>query len=407
MVREKLNQKFRYLLNFLFEDPKKFVRIVVLSVCCVVVIFQLTECFRKLIRPPVSTHFRFELNDTMVYPAITLCRDPPYKYEVLRRFNLTLHPKYANAFDMFNFNESSLEELFREATYNEDEFFIAYALNQDPENIKTTPNMHLNLGNCFTLDPLVTTSHTWRDAGYSIFLQHDSDDDYSDQLEDVPGWHVFIHDRAEGFAENRAQSSGRVEYLFLEVNEQIEVKMTAQHLHMLPSENLCTTVLEMSSTRCSELCHWRHVVNIAGCTGPWMPDIEQRTCSTSNETQQLIKHYQLLESLDSSVCGCYQPCTAVIYTTFVMNRKRFNISVPAGHIWLYYTSKMVTFVEEFHGYDLAQFVADMGGSLGFLLGLSVLGLIGLIGKITEILCLRNLIPEEEITEKQCEAKNSQ
>lgn len=33
------------------------------------------------------------------------------------------------------------------------------------------------------------------------------------------------------------------------------------------------------------------------------------------------------------------------------------------------------------GYDLSQFVADMGGSLGFLLGLSVLGLIGLFEKV--------------------------
>lgn len=44
MIREKLNQKFRYLLNFLFEDPKRFVRIVVLSVCSIVVIFQVIMC---------------------------------------------------------------------------------------------------------------------------------------------------------------------------------------------------------------------------------------------------------------------------------------------------------------------------------------------------------------------------
>lgn len=36
------------------------------------------------------------------------------------------------------------------------------------------------------------------------------------------------------------------------------------------------------------------------------------------------------------------------------------------------------------GYDLSQFVADMGGSLGFLLGLSVLGLIGLFEKVRTV-----------------------
>lgn len=51
-------------------------------------------------------------------------------------------------------------------------------------------------------------------------------------------------------------------------------------------------------------------------------------------------------------------------------------------------------VEEFHGYDLTQFVADLGGSLGFLLGLSVLGLIGLLEKIVALLFIRNLIAEK-------------
>lgn len=42
---------------------------------------------------------------------------------------------------------------------------------------------------------------------------------------------------------------------------------------------------------------------------------------------------------------------------------------------------MVTNIEERAGYDFSQFVADMGGSLGFLLGLSVIGLIVVIEKI--------------------------
>lgn len=74
-------------------------------------------------------------------------------------------------------------------------------------------------------------------------------------------------------------------------------------------------------------------------------------------------------------------------------------------VWLYYTSKMVTVCslrliywnrpeicshiilqvfEERPNYDLTQFVADMGGSLGFLLGLSVLGLIKILEKVNRL-----------------------
>lgn len=35
-------------------------------------------------------------------------------------------------------------------------------------------------------------------------------------------------------------------------------------------------------------------------------------------------------------------------------------------------------IEERPSYDTTQFIADVGGSLGFLLGLSVLGLIGIL-----------------------------
>lgn len=89
---------------------------------------QLTECFHKLINPPITTHSRFDLNESMSYPAITFCRNPPYKFDVMERYNLSQHPKYANAFNKFDFSQASLDDLFRDATYNESEFFIQYGL---------------------------------------------------------------------------------------------------------------------------------------------------------------------------------------------------------------------------------------------------------------------------------------
>lgn len=178
--------------------------------------------------------------------------------------------------------------------------------------------------------------------------------------------------------------------------------------------------------QCGELCHWRTVVQSVGCSGPWMPDIDVSYCDDANRTKQLIKLYRQLEDLDGTQCGCYQPCTTTIFTASVMNRKRFQINIPAAQIWVYYTSKMVSVrfpilnsllcaynttsnnqsihpsndssipqvVEEFHGYDFNQFVSDLGGSLGFLLGLSVLGLIGLLEKIVELVFIRRLIAEK-------------
>lgn len=56
---------------------------------------------------------------------------------------------------------------------------------------------------------------------------------------------------------------------------------------------------------------------------------------------------------------------------------------------------MVTNIEERPGYDSSQFVADMGGSLGFLLGLSVIGLIVVIEKVLGLLFLNKFIEKYE------------
>ncbi|XP_050087836.1 acid-sensing ion channel 2 isoform X1 [Anopheles aquasalis] len=391
----KVRHKLWDMLYRLCQEPKRLVRAIVLFICSIVVMYQLTDCFKKLFNPPISTHSRFDLNDTMLYPSITFCREPAYKADVMAKYNLAIHPKYSSAFDRFPFNETSLDQLFSEATYSHNEFFVQHGLDGDINNIQVEESLHLDMGRCYTLNPLVTTKHSWKEAGYSIMLRHDANVTQVSVGDTPPGWHVFIHEQKEGFAENRMQSSGRVEYLFLEVNEELEIRLSTQHFFMLASyENECVEVSTVSSTKCGELCHWRTVVESVGCSGPWMPDLDVSYCDDANRTKQLIKLYRQLEDLDGTQCGCYQPCTTTIFTASVMNRKRFQINIPAAQIWVYYTSKMVSVVEEFHGYDFNQFVSDLGGSLGFLLGLSVLGLIGLLEKIVELVFIRRLIAEK-------------
>lgn len=61
---------------------------------------------------------------------------------------------------------------------------------------------------------------------------------------------------------------------------------------------------------------------------------------------------------------------------------------------------MVTNIEERPGYDFSQFVADMGGSLGFLLGLSVIGLIVVLEKILGYLFLNKFIEAYKVRKQQ-------
>lgn len=68
---------------WLLRDPAKLIRYLVLFVCSIIVIVQLYECFSKLSDPPISTHSYYNVNHTIEMPAITLCREPPYREDVL------------------------------------------------------------------------------------------------------------------------------------------------------------------------------------------------------------------------------------------------------------------------------------------------------------------------------------
>lgn len=94
---EKIKQIFLNIIDWFLVEPKRLVRLIVLSICSIVVFFQLWECAMKLLHPPISTHSHFDLNETMFYPAVTFCREPAFKVEVMsvgNLFNNSSHDKH-------------------------------------------------------------------------------------------------------------------------------------------------------------------------------------------------------------------------------------------------------------------------------------------------------------------------
>ncbi|GBP36654.1 Protein yellow [Eumeta japonica] len=40
-----------------------------------------TACVQKLMNKPITTHTHFDFNQTLLYPSVTFCREPPYKFD--------------------------------------------------------------------------------------------------------------------------------------------------------------------------------------------------------------------------------------------------------------------------------------------------------------------------------------
>lgn len=113
-LAKKLNKLFLKVIDWFLVEPKRLVRLVVLSICSIIVFFQLWECAMKLLHPPISTHSHFDLNHTMHYPAVTFCREPAFKINVLEvRERKLIQVVFTKAFvglqlDLFSINDVEL-----------------------------------------------------------------------------------------------------------------------------------------------------------------------------------------------------------------------------------------------------------------------------------------------------------
>lgn len=89
------------------------------------------------------------------------------------------------------------------------------------------------------------------------------------------------------------QTSGRVEYMYINVNEEIEIKLNAQHFKMIASrDNKCSNDDLHSAVQCEERCFWRQSTESVQCRGPWMPGINLPLCNNYTSMRNLIINYQ-------------------------------------------------------------------------------------------------------------------
>ncbi|XP_043864774.1 acid-sensing ion channel 4-A isoform X2 [Drosophila mojavensis] len=299
------------------------------------------------------------------------------------------HPKFATCWMDYPFGELSFEDFFNNATFSQEETFYSYGLNGERSNVAIDSSVHFYMGRCYTVRPLMDMKRVSKSVGYSLMLEHNIFTSVSDvDLASGAGWHIFLHDKRENFTEINMKGSGRVEYVFAGINEQIEIKLQSQYFSNVEThKETCSRKEGYSDIKCGEICIWQDLSDESDCSGPWMHDMNLEPCNDSDSMRNLIKNYkEVYESDDDYECNCMSPCESRIFTTYIQSRKPFYQPEPRTLLYIYYTTKLISMIEERPSYDTTQFIADVGGSLGFLLGLSVLGIIGILEHLTLFFC---------------------
>lgn len=89
------------------------------------------------------------------------------------------------------------------------------------------------------------------------------------------------------------QTSGRVEYMYVATNEEIEIKLVAKHFKKITSrKHRCSSERAYSVIRCEEVCFWHQTTSAVGCRGPWMQGLSLPLCHNYTSMKELIVKYE-------------------------------------------------------------------------------------------------------------------
>ena len=139
--------------------------------------------------------------------------------------------------------------------------------------------------------------------------------------------------------------------------------------------------------QCVDECLMKEASGKIKCRGPFTPTTALPECSNFTSFQSLIILEKQISQEGLQDCDCPRSCNINYYSGFVISRttiEQYN-ETGWGELHLYFPSPAVTRIREFWAYDLSQFVGETGGSMGLLLGISVISILDLLSDFYKFL----------------------
>lgn len=403
------------------------------------------------------------INDTLIYPAITLCYrngdGNGFQPKVLRSMGLnqywrTREGKYVDqVWQDFHWDNFSLSNLWNNATY------IMYPLSQqlihendtrsmasnnpssynltdvDTEERLTLKKATLNgltnimsyntsffyeYGRCYTFRPNEDVTvppgslYGYRFQFYRT-LQPGNPKFYKPKKIYNGGWEVFVHDAGEYWSENEPLSDSQHEHFFVDVGYNVEIKLSQfAYFTMDRHTDRCNNDPLYSRTRCKERCRWQYLMYATNntCSLPFSFPIntamlEVPECKSYIEAMPLMFQYrQWLNYTRECNHKCLRKCDGRVFEGKVIRSFESEDSTLTEVI-LHFPSGLYTFLREDQGYDESMFLADLGGSLGFMLGISVITFLEFYDWVLLKVCQKCSSLKQRLKEKLTSKKQRQ
>ncbi|KAF0297074.1 Acid-sensing ion channel 3 [Amphibalanus amphitrite] len=368
----------------------QLVWLLVALLCVAVLIAQIVDRIQTLGNPPIGTESRRVYNTSMYYPAVTICHMEGFKRSVVSRYNQSWD-RNSRAFQArwsrFPWQSATLEQLWTEASYSPQETIMTCQLG-DGRNDGVCPvwagladglrsfelswQLQPLSGGCTTLRPRADLHpRPGIETGIQLYLRSDPDEYVSPGM--GVGWTVTVHDPKYNWSD---LALGWYDSLSVLTGDRVQAKLEGSfHSSVQRQDASCADVKDYNVASCHYNCIADRLEAKYGCRPPWIAGA-QPLCNDSASFEPLLSSVVRREDSLYSEClaRCIRPCDNNFYSLYVMSVSGAAelLANNISQVQIYYPTGLTARAAQYRAYSGIQFLADVGGLLGLLLGVSVL-----------------------------------
>ena len=323
------------------------------------------------------------------FPDVTVCDSNQFSRRVARDWGVLNDKGVAIKWSSFPWTNRSVAQFFKEAAPTLPQLVTHCNGNdcicKEPHGGNTSLGVWTagwyRRGLCYTFHP-----HGVIVRNRQRFLQLDTCSDPDDstlQLHEdkaaVSTVQIFFHGPETPIVDNDFDDTEPTAHLTIQTGEVLQLAVSGRQRRLRPLRRRpCNVTAGYSRPRCLVLCRWAEWARQTGCRPPWSDAAYLPLCNTMYEFLKMKDKRLILTEEDPCPSRCLPACATTIYQlqitklitkTALKERHQSSLKV----IWPYVADR----TSERLSYSGSDLISDVGGSLGLLLGLSVLSAVQL------------------------------
>ncbi|KAK4020490.1 hypothetical protein OUZ56_002461 [Daphnia magna] len=381
---------------------RRVIWIVILITCFGIAVVQVRDRVIYYMSTPVTVNVRVSRNETLPFPILSICNKNMFNMTAMRilktekanlitRTNGTVLSQKEidnwdvadlvgvrgyNVLELWNFISHSLERMIIECFFGR---------NKTCEERGKWTRIYNYMGVCYsyTLDSVVDTTGL-----FNNFYLRLHDVEPLAYKGDASGWKLLIHDRKDSPLVI-LRSHGTTLYRGWAKDMRVFVR---QFRTLNTESRQCSDDHDYSYSKCVAQCFSKAVTDATTCRLPYIDADTVGAVKLCNDSQTYAAANDKVENLlffgkwsENNCTSCPRQCHQDFYITYTETTEMKRGQENLGKLRIFYQDMTYDDIEEEYGYTAIPLLCDIGGSLGLLLGASVLTFFEIIEAISAAL----------------------